>query len=817
MSHKYTSQQHGFSILEAMIAVGLLGVVAVGILNIIGLHGNEIHSAKNVSSSSRYGTELLDNGSSLLLETKLAGVNNQGLCRWVNTTQRDPGVGKVMLTLPATTLNDTSGLPKSRWDSFFPNWNVLDSGHKECKGVNNYNRCLTLKIDSLSKTNFEEAKNLDFVAEVSLVPTYINPNKGYMKQVKLETNARVTESIADLGFEVKAEIYYNRGRQKDGSFIRSSRTYRSFVWAPSAGTCDVSYSNRPLKLSLSGMGASDPTGQTMYNLARFTQSGTNAITVDFIRGQAQEGQIDSTGQFLSTNRAQSIEVSCNEKAYQCPKMPSNQRSYREIDMQMRINYEAFNSIAGHAAQMTLQPKIEILRGSQDAIGLTGAATAFYLDGSPTASTSFSVSDSHVLQAKVRNRDGDASNMCRMVCNEKSDYNTSGRSASQNYIPVLTEKYFGYDYLGKLPADQAMGCTACYMKNCAQVGLGTFGRMANQPYQPLDSNIPECWQHEPDNQDPYSRAPFIKNGNFSGEGCVAARLGSGDTLELLPQSCSTSLPALCYNYGTFALAQNISTTSRTLRTGTFEDASQGCFDMGFEIIRRGPFDNLAGPSTSQINLPVVNGNYQFINVANQGLFLAPQIAEDIEGYRKWAISRAINSSTTFWTNLRYKNGAITAQIPLISANRPTLEYAVIYNPNGFIEVDHFTTNLSTLNEGNDEKDPFLLFHHIRYKGAWRASATQSNAFAALCMRDNIPVVTVDKFNNVADAPQACKSINAEFRAPKTPVSLLKALLAVAPPQANSPFPAYQVRDSAKEAKPVWMASSFSAPEPVENKP
>lgn len=803
------NNESGFSLIDTMVSFAVLGVVTAGTVKVMDNFNLQLETTERVSAVSKFGTELLDGGIKLVAEVKNEATeeSNLGVCSWAYTKQKNAGMGVIQLILPAEKSKDVLAFSDTRWQKMLPNWKVMPGDHKDCKDSNNYSRCLVPSLSEASEENALALRRSDIVAKLSIVPTYINPAKGFLQPVGLLRSQRKAESASDLAMLVKAELYFTqfRGKTEDNLGQRGVKTYESIFWVPGVGTCD---SQNNLRMSLSGMGASDPDGKTIYHRTSFGEAkNVTPVEVTFLRTQAQGGQI-SQGRFISTNRTSSIVASCNESRYQCPNLNSQTRDYDKVEIKMRLDFKPQNRVAFHATQMDLVPKMKIVKGGEDAVSSTGSLATYYFDGQNTPKEKYTISRSHSMHAHIADGNGKGNRMCRRVCQENTNYNAGGRSTYDTYVPVLDQIYLGYTGLISERLDEALGCTACYMKNCAQLGIGTFGPMQKQPYQPLDSNVPECWVNEDEEEEVYTSEPFQIQGKLNGEGCLAARLIEGDRLLLTARSCSESLPVMCYNFGSFLLAQDVGENNKKIVTDTFQGAHRACFELGKEIVSPEELRRLQDLGLRETK-SMSKANRSIINVAYQGLFLAPQIAEDIEAYRIWASKQAVRSNTWFWLNLRYKDGEIVAPPPQIVSDRDPVEAAVTYDANGNLATYISSSGLWSFNPVASDDADYLLFHSLRLKGALPASTTKNTAYKVLCMNGGEPIVSLQKIGNPSQAESVCEQIGSSFVPPRTPVQWVKALEKVKPWSDRFPFPEVAGSKDFDLSEPVWVANYKNA--------
>lgn len=821
-----SGNQRGFSLVEIIMAIGVLGIGGYVLLNTTStvtkqekvMTVNPVVSRLNlniVGKAKRILTELEDQN----------GAHTQGICQMVSSTASSPGVGPVFITLFPKTGN--GGFPTSRWNQYIgDDWNASGPKGKECEANNNYQKCYTMKDDTNLGLSDKKTTDLNVVLSVQLIPMNMNPlkdNGGKMFQ-DLSGNTLTTD-IKDIGFKIVSKVTYNVEADR-----RVSKIYDDFIWAPAVGSCDYTLpKGTKVKLSLSGAGASDPNGSTVYNRSGFAGNKQDPLQVIFRKTQVQKGKLTNNGQFLQSDTNANIFGSCNETRYRCPQEDHSRRDYGRINIAMNLTYFPDNKLVPFfASQMTMIPKVVMEKNDQnsDLISGTGSKSAMFFDGRTynyrstageyyfgNTTEPLVVNGSHVLQVAISDS-GNANtsnNLCRRVCTKESNYNTTGTTYVDQWSPYLSYKFKGYDDQFKLASNQGFGCTACYMKGCDRLGLETFGPMAQQPYQPLDSGLPECSMKEGSSVlneiNPYKS--FSKDGSGWTDGnkkCIAARLSyDQSSLTFTAEDCDSSLPVMCFNFGKFILARDIAGGNESLAKVPFKDASKRCFNMGKETINKAALDEYLGSTT--LPFPQTGSQYSFINVAEQGTFVAPQIQKDVKYYNEWRMQNGIAKDTKFWVNMKKDSGKnMVASVPFMSAGSKD-NFGVYFDGNGVLTYRKYPSSLG-LKSASGTKG-LLLFHHVKFKGAVAVDPTNPSnerEFPFLCRKSSAPyqLFLSDKTSSKQSrGHSACSSEGGKFLPPTTSLGWVKAFFLVAENHRNYPYPDPRTT-SASSVQGAWVA-------------
>ena len=109
-----------------------------------------------------------------------------------------------------------------------------------------------------SEENALALRRSDVVAKVSLVPTYINPAKGFLQPVNLFNGKRKGVCFDQRWCSCRLYFTQFKGETEDNLGQRGVKTYESILGVRTQTV-------KKFRMSLSGMGASDPDGRTIYH------------------------------------------------------------------------------------------------------------------------------------------------------------------------------------------------------------------------------------------------------------------------------------------------------------------------------------------------------------------------------------------------------------------------------------------------------------------------------------------------------------------------------------------------------------------------
>lgn len=802
--------QRGMSMAEVMVGLGVIGVGAYIAINASQFISTHEKAANKSTSMTLVNQELLKGAMRMVSHTTNGSKSVEGVCRLVTSDAMAPGVGSIFINLA----NPSSMLSQARWNELLPNWEATTSSECDQK-IGEWGRCFSIKnVTSVNMTE-DQIKKMGVVGNVSITPVNMNSSLGMdLFQEIPDSRRSVSTDIKNVGFIVEASVQYN----KENDVGREKKVLKDFIWAPSVGTCDYTLSNGiAVKLSLAGTGASDPEGKTVYNRSGFSGNKKMPLEVSFNKSQAQEGLLSENGQYITTNSQKNIYGSCNEVVYRCPQESSGAREYGPINYQARLKYNPNNQLTS-STSLAANFKFRVKKGGSSGHSVSGSSNVkYHFDGKELTEEKMplTVNGSHELLITVTDQNStNANGVCRNVCSTNTNYNKNGTDYVDRYSPFLEYVFNGFDEKGFVESStEEIGCTACFMKSCDQFGLGTFGKMNEMPNQPLDSIVPECSLKEPTASVHAMNAYFAASKSGSGwsdssKKCIAAKLNNAqDGLVYFAEDCSSTLPVMCYNYGTYLLARDIASTSEQLAKSTFGAANERCVMMGKEVTPAQQLRDYMG--IANLPFPLSGSNFEYLNLAQQGFFIAPQNPQDFMDFNKWREERKISSDTMFWVAMKKDGNDFAAIPPAVSVQAQNSRFALFFDGAGKLTYKdyNFSVNFAELGAG-----PYgaVLGNHLKFKGLKAVNNNDpfgnGEKLKFLCRRKNYPYelfVSRQSSQEQSKGDMACGIEDGVFAAPTSSVSWVKAMTLVTPIDKKLSFHDPKL-DSVDDVELVWVA-------------
>ncbi|MBQ49862.1 MAG: hypothetical protein CMP10_20945 [Zetaproteobacteria bacterium] len=793
-----SKNQSGMSVIEALISVGIVSIAAVTMFKGQSIFLSQKRISKDIPAVTKLGSQLVRYGRKSV---------ESAICSMVHSgPMTGPGVGKVFLKLPPKQ-SSFKLLKGGKSPDALLGWRPQKRKPKlGCETIDTYNSCY--RMTPKNQVKVKNSGKRMIIGTVSISPIYVNPNLGMWSLVPLDKDSQVS----NVGFQIDTSISYNKNSEE-----RVTRHLSDFVWAASLGVCPPgnNWFSKPYGqyLSLSGTSSNaSGIGQTLYNIPDYSVSNESMTRIEWVKSQIQQGQFVDGRQGVTSDLSTNVAVSCNERRYSCPNL-QKPRNYNEMDLSARIEYIHNNTVAPFASPVRYKPRLEVRQGFAGRDLLRGDNTHSLKMNDDSAYTSVEDVDDNLKKYYLRNgvhpiqfkvEAAQATTMCRKIC---STPNYNSISKTQNVFKAYLRGYMP-EYGHTEPRSSApVYCTACYMKNCANIGLGTFGPMFEQPYQPVDSGTPECWVNEQKpSQNWYNKGSFRLSGNTNTFSGIMGSL-SGNKMVFEDGDKDNELPVLCYNWGKFRLARKLQGSNWALRRGSFNQANKICFDMAEENIN---VQDLAGALPQGSPVPPA----QYKNLANQGLFIGPQYSDDVRNLKQWMESKQISLSTKFWVAfVGYSEpGAenqILAQPPFISKAVTDEKFAIYHNDRGFLAAGIIEQKLRFEDSPDKYDGALLLYHGLKYKGVVRASESQEK-YPFLCKNKQGKLyISEEKSKNPGYGSAICKG-NFENAMLTTPRQWLDALYLVNKNQDNMPFPDKSV------GEPVWVNSYIGAQQIVDKK-
>ena len=867
MKNKFNAllkNQDGLSLISVIATMAVLGVGLLGVLNLSKMtnKGHETTSRKvdAVSLTSSIEKKL----KSVFLDNKnpTTGKLTSGLCSRVSVASLTSQLSNVYIQLPKPSTSDL--FTPNLWSAKFSGFNAVTSD-PNCQLSSKYGKCFKLNLNADSGLGMSKImlEKLDPVFEINIKPILTNPATNVVfVEISPEPNGSTKYDLKAIGFEYTIKTTFKSGAD-DLNLSLGRGFIRGFLWAGDVGICDDPMTTKRISLTANSFG--DPNNNTVFNQAGFRSDSvsTNSnppLELTPINSQIRSGVISGTlgSQFLQSQDQVSnttpdsgpVYSACNERRFRCVQNISVNRDYQAIRNLMRASYVVPNIINNTGNSIQIAPKVtfENTNGAPLQVNfeekfILGGRTYsknnsnWYVSVLDGVSVPLLIGDEQTITANLSDNSDptSANNICRNICVASSNFNsnpTNHYTSTFNYKVSAGTLAAGVNDTFEL-ATGPVGCTACYMKNCDQFGLGTFGAMHNQPTEPLDSGVPECVKYESHASDFYE--VFPNPTGLTPSSCVSAKLKSGDNngLEYKSDDCATSLPVLCYAYGKHMLARNIvrptggSSGSEALANGTFEAAKDVCFRLGKEDIKKAPFKTLL---TQDGNLDakalellgIANASTTIdaaatmvvTNFITQGSFFAPKGLNQEANLRAYASKSGEMPqmlSQKFWIGLKTDNlRNIYAPAPKMAkdALSPNVKWGIHFDGAGETIVRKVSEN-PFLNQTTSQKKYGLLFHTPRFKGVTFVQNDKPFGTAAnfnlrvLCREKAFPhkiMVSTAKTSQFDQAEGICKAENAIFLPPLTTTGWEIAYQLVNPNNAKHPFPSAWEE---AELNPVWV--------------
>lgn len=857
MKNAKLNNQTGMSLVSVITTMAILGAASLGVMQLVKMNEKGSQGIKNKGEALSLTSMVETRVKSMFLQTKSAsGSLTNGMCSLVGVSTKDSQLTNVFINLPA---KSKELLSPSIWNSAFSEFEEVKSG---CSLSNAYGRCYRLKEDTLSKLGITDTtyKNIKPTFTIDIKPMYTNPvTADTFKELKANKSSRY--DLKSIGFQYSIRSIYQRTADTQAK-KGASEFLAGFIWAGDVGVCEVN--NKKVSLTANSFG--DPTSLVMFNLAGFsadskTKTTVAPLSVTMLNTQIRSGILGGAlgSQFLTSRDTASNEnpnsgpaySACNEYRYQCPQLNAGKRNYQNMRHLLRVGYQVPNIVQNTGSNIEFAPSVVFKDTNLKELNAKYSQSftlgdfdyaedknGWYKTKIDNTMVPMRVGSEDMLTAVLSDSkySSESNNVCRNICVPGTNFNTN---TNNHYTSTFTYKVNVSDVkdAAKLRFEVASGpvaCTACFMKNCDQFGLGTFGPMHEQPTEPLDANIPECFQHE-DHFRNFYESNRIELGMSAANKCLSARLKQQDQsgFELEAVDCNRSQPVMCFAFGKHLLAREASLSGAQLTRKTFSESADTCFSLGREIIKKEPLRKLLieqnnanstaasflGVSAESLQSPLPeNDRVNFINLSAQGTFFAPVGLNQEARLREYASKTGEAANllrSSFWVNLKTDSaGYIYAPSPKLAAlaKNPENKWGIHYDGSGRLEVQESSSELGLSSgfEGKDDEDEAakvaLLFHSHRFKGvefarSWQPFAKDED-LRVLCRKTFYPYevfVSKDKTAKFKNAAKICRDERGLFLPPTTTSGWEKALLLVNENAIVHPFPTSKKADK----NPVWV--------------
>lgn len=790
----------GISLVEIIISLALLSVAGVILIKSSALSNKQQSKSKVTLGISDLQLAIGTEVKNVILNSKDSqGKKTQGLCAILEPESN--------ATPPVSAINiDMKKLPlainKTRVLNTVKDLGFSEDNSQGCSS-DDYEFCF--KLDQ--KGSYEQnLSTLNTKLKIKIEPVFMNPKNGKVFTKLLKEDFSKKFDSKAIGFNFVVALTHS----ENGKPI--TKTTESFEWSGLIGNCNYKLAGKDYILSVTGMEhVENP--DVIFNRAGFASNKNDPLTVTFSKSIAQVGAQSVNGQAIFTASINNIETSCIEYNYKCPKQSANSRIYYAIGTKGKINHVSPNRL-DMPVNSPIKLQYTIDQAGKSISSVTGVNLKLRTSTTADCSSEFQTANinsqcsnespfsttlpsSLGFSTTLEEGSGMASKTCQAICRPETGYNSTANGNNINnlwtgVLNIILPNYQNEKLSFK--AGERIVCTACYMKNCDQIGLGTFGKMEAQPYQPLDSNIPECVQYDEDpikyNNFPYKEITNVNLDTSSANYCVAARV-SGDSLIYSLEDCAKALPVACYGYGGFRIAMDFSATNKKASAVKNADARARCYEMGREITDIGKLNNYL--KTASTDIPKNGPNYDYVNIVNQGMFVAPQEKQDIRNLRENIEKQSLAQSVSkFWVGVaaRGNNGLGSALEPTV----PTIVkdsdiHAVFFDGKGNLIHERHQEKLPT-QAGNVA----ILYHDIKFKGVRYVEDENpmgdNTSLPFLCRQKTAPwkfKLSSSRSTKFVDGVAYCNSDNMMFLPPATPNEWILAMLAVNPTHSKFPFP------------------------------
>ncbi|MBP7844843.1 MAG: prepilin-type N-terminal cleavage/methylation domain-containing protein, partial [Proteobacteria bacterium] len=603
----------GFGVPEALVALAILGISAVGLYEFMGGVEKVVYRTEQMGEMEGVLDQVSDSARKILTQTGTAAAPVDGICR-VMTLSKDSipvtslssGVMEIDLalfrSLPSGATNDPANIdafaanppkrPNDMWSMAFDStkWTLQPNCWTDLGGDANqlgrYQRCYTPVLTAwpeLGDATKLAAKEMRI--QVALTPVKLNAvGTGLMQKsnnLEVVVPPKASEPLKkinarDHGFLITSKISWKSTAKTE------IRTHYNVVWA---GEYTCLYGNKtsggvniPIYLNPSGIGSGTKSStaveifsanhnidevkvewlDTTYSVAKIENiagSGKRAVTLSGSDGVSWGDNNDHRASFTAA---------CQEQQFKCKKSTASRSWGPLITLNTLIRYRSSIAQDSHPAltfrRSTGGTSFETLTPGSD----LGSSVVYHVNTSnptqnyynPTSNTLLLTRGLPSFGMQVNNAGG----MCTRLCSNEN------KPEWQAYLNLGT----GMDYKD----DRNTGCVCCTMKQCAAIG-NKSAACASQPIEPTDARVPEC-----DSTDSVEVAKDINIISPAANQCVVARRNSAKTaLEFVSRPCTDSNPYLCYAAGRYFVPKS----GANAISGPFASAAQNCYALGLQTV------------------------------------------------------------------------------------------------------------------------------------------------------------------------------------------------------------------------------------------
>lgn len=761
--------QAGFSLVETMGAILIISVVVYGVVKIMSSTTEQITKTE---TASRF--DGLNNAALALAKNALVQVGpnrDQGICRVVKTSMKTGGIGFIRAVLPAASDNIFAPDLGRFFES--QSW----SSQADCKNDGSGYRMCFVPTESNSALPAGGLSKKPVVA-VSYLPVTLRPQSGSAsgKLSKIPLGAASEENARDLAFMVTTEVSYDDDSASEKGGRKMALTH-SMIWAGEF-TCQQEVTERGrfgqetkrlISLSPSGIGSGadahtlfssqKPLGEEIMSMIYSTVSYTEGWV-----NQARRAETHMGPDYTFTS-------ACIERQYRCSKSFDPRNWAPTIRLQALAQYNQNNQfVQDSSIAAVLGLKFEDKSGGKS----VGAKAQFRGPAQNRAGSYIFTTARTPLEIEVTNG---AQSVCPEVCSGANSYNNNSFEDAR-YRAKTTFVVPGTNINFTVPDTKPTGCICCYGKQCAGIGTKVAGVCHKQPSEPVDSRLPECAASNKVNVEQASPFSALISPTEN-DTCVSASMEGGKVV-FKNESCTTSLPYVCYSQGDYRFALNGLTNQ--IAQGGFEGGRRACYNMGMvRVLSSEVRDRLTRQQNlATSELPPESGTFfEYLDSALAGTFVAPQAESELARLETLLESH----KGKVWVALRNGQYFTYAEPPLV--NFATARNVSFFDRNGLLQ---FKTD-PNLGYTEGDKAGSLLVHGRRHYGLFQVNSSLSEDRPALCFnpkRDGF-FLSSGKAKNFAEANNLCRAENAVFAAPQNPMHWVSALMMVNRLDAAFPWP------------------------------
>jgi hypothetical protein len=805
----------GLTVIEAAIAIAIVGIAALLSLQIGGIFNTKLRSSDRSRLTSYFHSDLMARSKRLLVSVQDNSTpprHVRALCHssLVRTTTQSAGVGLVQVNVNSTAANNVfSG---ARWDEHFSSdWSPVACPSDKVKGAY-LARCFTLSESSSLRHAANSGDKI--LGVVKITPLGLDPALGSSSFAPLKNDtgwldAKKVAYAINSSITIEGIVASSSGTSATTTEKQESNS-SGMVWSAEVAYCDINN----LKVAFSGSGLGDWQGNTVFNTTRYDESTMGPLMINVQKREIMAGEIlnYNSADYMKARPDRNAEIACTEARFRCVDDTSARNFYPQMAFRTNIRYFATNNVNSRVQNtFALRPQIvreglttDLLASRRNDIAYLAAGQPFVeqnqhmyqLDTNGNVTTTEFFVGGALTRTVVDVTLNNSEPMCRTIC----------QSPSTKYHLNFMATLWGYDrngsdYVENIPNTSKaetpiqVGCKACYMKSCNRFGVEVFGPMSAQPPEPLDGVVPECASQDSGER---SRQVYLpaQLSQKDANRCVSFKM-NGSTPVLRLRDCSERLPVMCFAFGRFMPARELSKPGQFIFPEVaFGEAQRLCYEQGREnglredivgMFRTNTVPNLA-VELATLGRMIGSGKsaYDIVNVSNQGLFIAPQSA------RQWnqlvagqTNPQAVYNDTRypaiagkeFWIALRTtSSGHPAPEIPVSQSKIVNREnYGIYWEPNGRPKVTEFR-NPPLSDAVSSGTGVGVLLSHIKHRGLAFASPSSTVQRPVICRRSgsNSDFYVFRTATTSSNAAQVCRGSGGVFAAPTTPLGWAQAI-------------------------------------------